>query len=547
MSRHGNALPVLPHRAASRRWGALVGAGILAISLATVGSSGTAAAAPPTPAAPAAGSGAAPAISASAGRAGAGHTLRAAVAAKPRTYTAAQLKELNAQMLETDEMDKGYPTVRPPAGALNAATPRPNRLRQATSVLRDSIIPRSGINGGSNYASFTQEPSTDANGGNIFQTGNWYATRSVNNGASWSYLDPFTLFGTGFCCDQVTQYDAPTGRQFWLLQFGDHLVLANASAAGTSAFTSWCYWNITPDWFGLPAGTSLDYNDIAITNSFVNISTNYFGASSNGAAIVRLPKYPMSHCAGFSYNRLNRSDNFTFKLVPSLSNTLYFGSNWGQTNGSSFRLFVWPENSASYTYYDRTVAPFTFYTRNSGQNCGSADGVVKNWCQFADSRVLGAYRAAGVIGFSFNVKQDAAHPFPYTRIVRFRESDKAYLGSGDLWGSWGAIQFLTLAPNTAGRAGGLFTWGGGTGTTHYYPGSATYSTPASSTSTDPNYFLFGGGNTCTYGGLYRWGDYLTVRTYRANPAQWVGATYAIKGGNCGSSTAYAEPHNVLFQ
>jgi hypothetical protein len=105
---------------------------------------------------------------------------------------------------------------------------------------------------------------------------------------------------------------------------------------------------------------------------------------------------------------------------------------------------------------------------------------------------------------------------------------------------------MTLAPNSLGRVGGLFAWGGGTGTTHYYPGTASYATAVTSIATDPNYFLWGAGNTCTYGGLYRWGDYLTVRTYKANPTQWIGAGYAIKGGNCGSTGAYAQPHNVLF-
>ena len=110
-----------------------------------------------------------------------------------------------------------------------------------------------------------------------------------------------------------------------------------------SAFTNWCYWNITPTWFNLPTGTGLDYNDLTISNTFVNISTNYFGTSSSGAALIRLPKAQMSTCSGFSYNRINRNDNFTFKLVPGSTSTLYFGSNWGRTNGSSFRLFSWPE------------------------------------------------------------------------------------------------------------------------------------------------------------------------------------------------------------
>lgn len=466
-----------------------------------------------------------------------GRGLQARLSSRPRQYTKAQLKQLNR--LETENVNKGHLARNTAAHAFGRATISPNSTAQRTSILRDRALPGTG-------ASFVQEPSTDANGRNVFQTGNWFAARSTNGGTSWNYLDPYAMFGPGFCCDQVTQFDRATGRQFWLLQFDNHLVLANASASGASPYTRWCYYNITPAWFGLPAATELDYNDLTITNNFVNISTNYFGAT-NGSALMRLPKAAMSHCGGFRFNRLTRSDSFTFKLVAGSTDTLYFGSNWGQSNGSSFRVYAWPENRNSYTWVNRTVASYSFFTRNSGQNCASRDGVVNNWCQFADSRTLGGYRSLGVLGFSFNAKQDNAHPFPYTRVVRFRESNRAYLGSGDLWGSWGAIQFASFAPNAFGRIGGVFAWGGGTGRTHFYPGAATYSTAPTAIATDPNYFLRGAGNTCTYGDLYRWGDYLTVRKFKANPRQWIGAAYAMKGGDCGSSTGFSESHNVLFR
>jgi hypothetical protein len=294
----------------------------------------------------------------------------------------------------------------------------------------------------------------------------------------------------------------------------------------------------------------LDYNDVTITDSYVNIATNYFTKSGNGAALVRLPKVRMSNCKSLRFNWLHRSDNFTFKLVPGSTSILYFGSNMfgrARMNGSWFRMFWWPENSTSYRSVTRRVARYKFFSRDSGQNCASRDGVVKNWCAYADSRVLGAYRANGVIGFSFNAKQDAAHPFPYTRLVRFRESDKSYLSSGDLWSRGVAIQFLSLSPNSAGRVGGVFAWGGGRGRAHYYPGAATYSTGSRTVTTVANFFLRGGGNPCRSHGLYRWGDYLTVRTFKANRSHWIGGVYAMKGGNCGSTTAYAEPHNVLFR
>jgi hypothetical protein len=473
-------------------------------------------------------------------------TLKAQVYAQPPLPTAAQAAYL--QDLGDKTADIGQPTRRPPSPALNPPLSAPGgNTAQATTILRNSTIPTSGISGGASNSSFVQEPSTDANGSNIFQTGNWYATRSTNNGASWTALNPFTIFGSGFCCDQVTQYDPATGRQFWLLQYSDHLVLANASAAGANAFTNWCWYNITPAWYGQLATTALDYNDMTIGNNFVYISTNLFPSGGGSASgLIRLPSAAMASCVGFNFNFLARADNFTFKLTPGSTDTLYFGSNWGQANGSSFRLFAWAESSTSYSFWDRTVAAYTFYTRNSGQNCASADGVVTNWCQFADSRVLGAYRAAGVLGFSFNARQDASHPFPYSRIVWFNESSKAYIGAGDLYATWGAIQFLSLAPNNAGRVGGVYAWGGGTGTTHYYPGTAAYSTAATTIEGNSNFFLWGDGNTCTYGGLWRWGDYLTARTYKANPATWIAAGFAIKGGNCGAPGTYSEPHNINF-
>jgi hypothetical protein len=423
------------------------------------------------------------------------------------------------------------------------------------TIFRNSVIPGSGIAGGYSYASYTQEPSTGVNGKNIFQTGNWYASRSFNNGVTWQYLNPFSIFGTGFCCDQVTLYDPSHDRQFWLLQYGNHLALANSS--GSSLFSSWCYYNIDATWFGRAATDEVDYNDIALSNNYIYVMSNLFPAAGGSASgVLRLPIDSLISCGALSYYRWWRSDNFTFKPVQGATDVMYWGSNWGQTNGSSFRVFKWPESATSYTYYDRTVAPYTFEYRNSGQNCGSTDGVVTNWCQAADSRVLGAYRANGVLGFTFNAKQGSGFPFPYARWVTFRESDLAYLGSASFWGSWGAIQFLQVGPNAHGYIGGSFAWGGGTGTTHYYPGAgvliADDVTPTQPWSS--SYYLPGSGNTCQYNfgtaahpdRQWRWGDYLTVRPFYPVGNAWVATGYAIKGANCGSTGWYAEPHNVIF-
>jgi hypothetical protein len=416
-------------------------------------------------------------------------------------------------------------------------------------VFRDTVIPAAAIAGGYGYSSFVMEPSSGINGRFALQTGNWYASRydqNLNAGAGgWTYLNPFTLFGSGFCCDQVTTYLADWNRQYWVLQFGDHLTLANST--GTN-LNSWCYYNINASWWGLdPTKYSLDYNDMAYSKNFVYIASNIFGPSGGFGAILRLPIAAMNNCAGFSYNYYYDTSRFTFKPVQGATGTMYWGTNWGGSNGSDFRVYSWAENSGILAY-DRAIAAFNFEYRNNGQYCGSADGVVTSWCNFNDSRVKGGYRANGVLGFSFDVTQGSGYPFPFIRRVYFRETDIAYLGSAQLWASWGAFQYGTFSPNNNGDIGGAFSWGGGTATTHYYPGTG-YLIDDDFSPSQPwalDYQIWGAGNTCTYGGIYRWGDYLTTRPDYPAGYAWIGTGWAIKGGNCGASGAFSEPHNVVF-
>lgn len=414
---------------------------------------------------------------------------------------------------------------------------------------RNTSIPASGIDGGYSNASFTQEPSTDQIGQDIFQTGNWYAARSLDKGKEWKYLDPFTLFGSGFCCDQVTAYDPSTGHQFWLALYSDHIVLANAVATGTNPDKHWCYYTFNAASVGQPSTTSLDYNDMEIADGDVYVATNVFGSNYSGSFVMRISAAQMATCGGIGYNYVLRTDDLTYKLAAGAGSTMYWGANWGQTNGSSFRVFTWPESSGSYTYTDYTVATYSFYTRNSGQNCGSADGVVDNWCQYSDSRPLGGALSGSTVAFSFNAAQDSSHPFPYTRIVYFDTSNNTYIGYNDIWATWGAIQFNSMAPNLDGQIGGEWAFGGGaSGGSDYYPGAAVWDAPPGlwSAVPVPNYYLYGAGNTCTYSGLYRYGDYLTVRASQNKANEWIGAGYAILGANCGSTGWYADPHNVLF-
>ena len=66
------------------------------------------------------------------------------------------------------------------------------------------------------------EPSLANNGQHIFMTGNTYASKSLDNGASWEHVSPFTTLPSaagGFCCDQLVLYDHSRDLFIWLLQY----------------------------------------------------------------------------------------------------------------------------------------------------------------------------------------------------------------------------------------------------------------------------------------------------------------------------------------
>jgi len=477
----------------------------------------------------------------------AGQQVVAQTYSKPPSPTPAQaayLKEFDQQNVPAPNRVTANPTTNPgpavPEASVKAADADYKRFAVRTP-------PVASFSGGSGYSSFTNEPSVAQSGQRVFLTGNWYAGKSTAyGGGSWTFLDPFSLFGNGFCCDQVALYDKAHDRVYWVLQFSDHLVVANSPS---SDLTSWCYYNFYAGTIGQASTTELDFNDGMIGTRDLYLTTNVFPTSGFGSEVVRIPLEQMATCGGIGFNYYSQLDSFTWRLVQGSNDRAYWGSDWDPTgsrpNGSSFRLFWWDESSGTLFWNNYTIDPFAFYVRNSGQNCASQDGVVKNWCQYADSRTLGAYRANGVIGFSMNANQGGFAPFPYTVREYFRESDLAYLGHTNLWATNVGIQFLSLAPNSQGHVGGTYYWGGGTGTTHNYPGTAALVeddvTPSQPWTND--FFYPGRTNTCTYGGLYRWGDYSTTRANNAADTTWIGAGYKHVG-DC--STGYAQPVIVLF-
>ena len=133
------------------------------------------------------------------------------------------------------------------------------------------------------------EPSVDAVNRQLFVTGNWYASRSTDNGASWTHVDPFNALPStagGFCCDQLTIHDDARGVWIWILQY--------STASGTNVFRlaatrdadfptgGWYWWDIGPQTLdGSWSNLWFDYPDAALTNDNLFVTFNVFDAADD--------------------------------------------------------------------------------------------------------------------------------------------------------------------------------------------------------------------------------------------------------------------------
>ncbi|MEV7686459.1 hypothetical protein ACFW1F_22715 [Streptomyces bungoensis] len=414
------------------------------------------------------------------------------------------------------------------------------------------------------------EPSTDQLGRDIFATGNRHAEFSRDNGRNWTGLDPRTVFGPSFCCDQVTKTDARYHRQHWLLQYlhpdlpGGHgyLVLAN-SAVGD--FVNWRPYTIRPSAFGYSDDLSTDYNDVVIGDRYLYLTTRIINYDPEGnyavvaVALMRVDRADLAAGRPAHYDAITRTDITEELRVPQgITDVAYAAATSVDSGrGRRVRLLVWPENSPYVTTVDRSVPAFRYMTNEvdgAAGDCSSRDGVVNDWCAYFKSGAVSAARARGSLWLTWPAQQyGTQRPFPYVRLTVLRESDLRVVRNQDLYSRTVAHAYQQIAPDERGNIGYLDAFGGGTGNAHYFPGAMIGVfddiTPASPS---VDYFLPGKGNACVYSAEDEfdgnWGDYLTIRGLQRVPGAWIATAMARKDNtvvNCGADVPMTIK-NIVF-
>jgi len=395
----------------------------------------------------------------------------------------------------------------------------------------------------SGYTSVVGEPSVGNNGAAVFQTGNWYAALSTNNGATFGFVNPFTTFPSvngGFCCDQSVLYDQSRDLLFWLMLYlpdanTNTLRLAIAKGASALASGSWYYYDLTPQMVGLPTGRWFDYPQLALSGNFLYVTANVFTIGSNAwtnSVIIRLPLDTLSSHTSLTVDHYVTNDHFNFTATQGATTRIYWGSQ--SLTSWQIRLYQWDESSPTVSWTDATISPYPIST----PSCPGPDG--RDWCGRSDDRILGAWVANGTIGFMWNASQGSGYPYPHVRVARFSESTKAVIDQPVLWGANVAWSYPAAGVNARGHIAGPVFSGGGTS----YPTLNVFIWDDLSPNPVTSGWETYGVMTSTGGpNVNKWGDYLASRPHSPNGNTWIGTGYSLQGGGANSN---ARPRFLWF-
>lgn len=390
------------------------------------------------------------------------------------------------------------------------------------------------------------EPSGGANGGGIvFITSNLIAAYSTDGGNSFTGLDPTKIFPNdvvGFCCDQIVQYVPSIDRFIWLLQ-GNGVRIASASPADikNSGGTAWTYWNLTPEFFGQPTTTGLDYPDLSVGTNALYMSWD-----------VGFPNCPPGCRSGRQVarsflNQIQAGGTIEVDFTDPPDSPMGWGDHlsqdtadeifWaGHNDNSHMRVFSLAEGSNTYFWRDVEISSWA----QSGLTSNTPDNV--DWMNklsgFPGNGVIGATRVGNQIWFAWSAGTDNNFPQPHVEIVTLdRSNNFNKVQQLQIWNPDFAFGYPALATNICtSEVGFSMEFGGGGNFENHVVGFwgdfIAYITTNSNV------------------GTTRFGDYVTIR--QQPPSQTNGGSlfsafgYGLNSATPPAAGSKSDLHYVLF-
>ncbi len=388
--------------------------------------------------------------------------------------------------------------------------------------------------GDSAWGGQVQDPSEASAGNVVLVSVNRRVGYSTNGGATFTYIDPTTIFPTnpdgGICCDQVLHYDKQVDRFFWLIQYGCNpgcdaagatsenryrLALASPAQVASSGATAWKYFDFTSRTFDA-ARQWMDYPDMAIGSSSLYFTFDFPRSGSAAWARIRVADLVNLTSIGFRYYK--KSGDYVLKTVQGTGTRGWIAR---RKDDSNFELTHWDDGS-TYVYHHTVGFPTPPTQRCAETDPDGIDMLAMFGCAgFSQSIGGAAQRSNGDIWLAWTagrrIRGASTDLFPHAHI-QLLAIDSSTLGvvrNRAIWNENYSWSYPALSASEGGEVAMTYFTGGGT---------AGYFNWGVGFVTNREYFR----RVATGAkGRARIGDYLTVRPARPSSRRFSASGYVL--------------------
>lgn len=390
----------------------------------------------------------------------------------------------------------------------------------------------------------------------VLLSGNWFASLSTDGGASFTTLDPTTIFPSapvfdgagnpldnGFCCDQVIHYVREFDRFIWFMQFCGtgatclqginkvRIAAASTDQVRSSGGTSWTYWDITSAGVGIGA-TTMDYPDVSVGDRSLYFSADAVGS---GLLVVRIPLSEIAAGGTINYQFTNPADSATAyggHISQNTGDEVYW---LGHLSVSRVRAFSWREGDGSYFWRDIDINSWP----NADYTSTAPDGT--DWLNFMagfpGSAVIGATRRftreRSEVWFAWTAGRGGGYPHPYVEVLVLDTSSWAVIDQWPIWNPDIAFAYPALATSADQEVGISLGWGGG---------GTRFANHAVGILGDFVVWF----SELSDAALNRWGDYVTARQASPDSRLFAGVGYALLANTPPATGVRVNIRYVLF-
>lgn len=356
------------------------------------------------------------------------------------------------------------------------------------------------------------EPSVAENGKTVMTTGNFWMSLSKDGGATFTSVNPTTIFPQdygGFCCDQVLTYVPRFDLFVWLLQYRTgangknaiRIAVQTTPVVLSSNGTAWTYWDFTNDIFA--ASGTLDYNDMSFGSQNLYWTSSVGGASNR--YVIRIPLQELAAMGTVHFGFTGATQAIWSHVSQNGTNGVYWA---GHVDNSTLRVYSMMDADGFYSWRSVPI--------NSWPN-GTMSSIAANgtdWLQDASWKTY--VRAAAVRGnsvyFAWNASNGGGFPQTHVQIAQINTTTWTLQSQFQIWNPAFAFAYPYFETNTEkGELGMIVAFGGGSFNASsgvgvwgdfviYYPRLSDVS-------------------------MNNYGHYHTARRSGSNGIQWVAAGY----------------------